>query len=145
MYQDISKIKNMSKQQHRKGYTLIEVFIAVMFFALIAVGLSLPFSNSISLTVNNKNVNAANNLARSYLKDMEAKWRIQSSFDAGTLIEINNTYTDNGNYSIERSSSIITENNSGIAMVRRIHIIYRDSEGLILSDIFYDYNRPGTT
>jgi len=145
MFQDTLKTDNKHRNQLQKGYTLIEVFIAIMFFGLISLGLSLPFNNSINLTVNNKNINAANNLARSYLKDLEANWRIQDNFKEGNLIEINDVYTDNGKYSVEKSSQVITEDSSGTVMVRRVHIVYKDSKGLVLSDIFYDYNRPGTT
>ncbi len=38
----------------KKGYTLLEVIISIMFFAIITVGLSLPFCNSVNLTVDNK-------------------------------------------------------------------------------------------
>ncbi len=143
MYPDLSNKKIKSNNNVKKGYTLIEVLISVMFFAIIAVGLSLPFSNSIYLTVDNKNINTANNLARSYLKDTEAVWRIQEDFKEGTLINIDNTYTNNGIYNVTVNSQNICLDENNEVMIRRVNIQYKDSKGNVLTNIFYDYSRPG--
>lgn len=136
MCQDFSSKKE-------KGYTLVEVAISILFFAIVALGLSLPFSNSVSLTVDNKNINAANNLARSYLKDTEANWSVQNNFDQGKLIQISNSYNNNSKYTVIVNSQNISTDNNGIVVVRRVNIKYKDNKGNILTDIYYDYNRPG--
>ena len=128
--------------KRQEGYTLLEVIISVMFFAIIAMGLFLPYCNSISLTVDNKNITAANNLARSYLKDIESEWKIQNNFDTGSLIEIDETYTNNGIYIVSVNSEDIATDDEGIVLIRRINITYKDSEENTLSDIYYDYSRP---
>ncbi len=135
----------LSKKILRKrGYTLIEVVISIMFFAIISLGLSLPFSSSISLTVDDRNINVASNLARSYLKDTESSWKTQNSFDQGELIALNNTYTNNNKYTVTVNSQNISSDVNGNVLVRRISIRYKDNKERDLADIFYDYNRPGS-
>lgn len=143
MFQDLQNKQNILKKHANKGYTLIEIAISVLFFAIVALGISLPFGNSISLTVDNKNINAANNLARSYLKDVEANWSIQSNFDEGNLIEVDSAYTNDGKYDVTVISDNISINDIGIVVVRRINIKYKDNKGRYLTDLYYDYNRPG--
>jgi prepilin-type N-terminal cleavage/methylation domain-containing protein len=135
MFQDSSNKK--------RGFTLIEIMFSIMFFAIISLSLSLPFGNSISLTVDSRNINSANNLARSYLKDMEAKWRIQSVFDTGELIPVDTSYTNNGKYLTTVTSQSISEDSAGVVVVRRINVKFQDKKGHYLADIYYDFNRPG--
>ncbi|MEI8388790.1 MAG: hypothetical protein WCG23_02785 [bacterium] len=143
MCQGFLNKKNNFNYSVSKGYTLLEVLISIVFFAIITVGLSLPISSSISLTVDNKNINAANNLARSYLEDVEAKWTIQSNFDAGTLIAVTDVYTNNKKYNVTVTSENISTDNNGVVIVRRINIKYKNTKGKLLTDIYYDYDRPG--
>lgn len=131
------------KRKRREGYTLLEVVISILFFAIIAIGLSLPYCNSISLTVADRNINNSNNLARSYLKEVETEWQIQADFDTGILVEIDENYTENGKYTVNVDSQDIALDNDGIVLIRRINITYFDSAENVLSDIYYDYNRPG--
>lgn len=140
MCQDLLNSKNAKRQ----GYTLLEVVISVMFFAIVTLGLSLPFSSSISLTVDDRNINVASNLARSYLKDTETSWKTQNSFDNGELIAVGDNYNNNGKYTVAVSSEEIATDTDGNVLIRRINITYKDSNGRNLTDIFYDYNRPGS-
>ena len=128
----------------KEGYTLLEVAVSIMIFAIITLGLSLPFSNSISLTVDDKNINAASNLARSYLEDTEKSWNTQNSFDKGNLINIGNNYTNNGKYTATVNAVDISTDTSGIVLVRRLNINYKDSRGKTLVNIFYEYSRPNS-
>jgi len=144
MHQDLLSNKNKVNIRSQKGYTLLEVAISILFFAIITMGLSLPLNSSINLTVDNRNINAANNLARSYLNDLQAKWVIQSNFDAGELIEATDIYTNNGKYNVTIDSENISSDVNGIVIVRRVNIKYQDSKDNPLTDIYYDYNRPGS-
>jgi len=128
----------------KKGYTLIEVMIAVMFFAIVVLGLSLPFSNSISLTVDDRNINVSGNLARSYIRDTQTSWNTQNSFDIGQLVSLNNNYTNNGIYKVTVASQAISRDANNNVIVRRLNIKYQDSRGNTLVDMFYDFNRPGS-
>jgi len=136
-------LNKINRKSRKTGYTLLEIVISILFFAIITIGLSLPMSNSINLTVDNKKLNTANNLARSYLKNQEAEWSIQNDFDTGQLIDADATYTNNGKYTVTVSYENISADSNGIIVIRRVHIKYLDSKGHTLSDIFYDYNRPG--
>ena len=142
MYPDFLNKKVTRRKQ--SGYTLLEVVISVMFFAIISIGLALPYCNSIALTANNRSINEANNLARSYLKDIESEWGIQSNFDQGTLIEIDDSYTSNGLYSVTVVSDNVATDDNGTVLVRRINIIYSDQKEHVLANIYYDYSRPGS-
>jgi len=143
MFRDILNKKNRIISSGQQGYTLLEIVISIMIFAIIAVGLSLPVSNSVSLTVDNKNINISNNLARSYLKDLEAEWSIQANYDAGQLVAVTDIYTNNGAYTVTVTSDDISADSDGLTVLRRINIKYSDSKGRSLTDIYYDYNRPG--
>lgn len=134
--------QDSSNRSKKQGYTLLEIVISIMFFAIIALGLSLPYCNSVSLTVANRNINASSNLARSYLKDIEAEWKIQSNFDDGNLIEVDDSYTDNDKYIVNVNSQDIAIDEEGIVLIRRVNITYKDSKENTLADIYYDYNRP---
>jgi len=144
MRQDLLSYKNKLNNRSQKGYTLLEVAISILFFAIITMGLSLPLNSSVNLTVDNRNINAANNLARSYLNDLKAKWIIQSNFDAGELIETTDMYTNNGKYNVIIDSENISFDNNGAVVIKRVNIKYQDSKDNPLTDIYYDYNRPGS-
>lgn len=139
----IQNKRKPEKLNAKRGFTLLEVVISIVFFAIISAGLVLPVSNSISLTVDNKNINASNNLARSYLQDLGSQWSSQSNFEAGELLQLTSTYTDNGKYTVDVNSEDLEINEDGLVLVRRVEIEYKDNKGNILSKIFLDYNRPG--
>ena len=132
-------LKNKSK-----GQSLTEIMMAVLIFGIIAVGLSLPVANSIFATRDNKNINTASNLARSYLKDVQDSWELQSNFDIGNLITLDGVYTDSGNYTVSATTQDIKTDDDGNVLVRRLNIVYEDEGGNMLCDIYFDYNRPGS-
>lgn len=141
MFQDLCK-KKYNQRYSSNGYTLLEILIAMVFFAIIAVGISLPFSQSISLSAKDQNIINANNLASLYLRDTGLKWAHQIDFDAGQLPAVNSVYTNNGIYTVIPASQDITTNAGGNVIVKRISVEYRDSKGNRLANISSDLYRP---
>ena len=143
MFQDLLNKQNKKTQKYTKpGYTLIEVIMAVVFFGIIALGIGIPFNESMMLSRNDQNIVDANNLARLYLKDTELKWLLQSDFDAGELPELTEKYTANGKYIVTVNQTDVASNTEGIPLVKRVNITYKDNLNTTLVDIFLDYNRP---
>ncbi len=134
--------QDLSNKKQRKGYSLIELMMAVLFFGIAAVAISPPLTNSMNLTVNDKNINNANNLARSYLRELQDSWKIQSVFDQGVLVAVGDEYTYNGNYNVTVNAQDIESDTGGNVILRRVNIVYTDSNANMLCDLFYDYNRP---
>ncbi len=128
--------------KNKKGITLLEIMIAVVFFGIIAVGLSLPVSRSLYLTADNKNINVANSLAKSYLNSLQEKWQLIDDFDQGQLVDVDNTYTDNGKFTVTVSSQDLETDSDGTVLIKRVNITYKDGKNDILCNIFYDYSRP---
>lgn len=139
MCQDLLK-----KQKNKlKGQTLTEIVMAVVIFSMVAIGLAGPLTSSIITTDQNQDINTANNLARSYLKDLQDSWELQTNFDAGALIDIDETYTNNGKYNVDAQADDLQLNDDGNVIVRRVSLTYEDSNDNILCEIYLDYNRPG--
>lgn len=127
-----------------KGYSLVELMMAVLFFGIISLALSPPLTNSMYLTFDNKNINNANNLAKTYLRDVQDSWKIQSNYDQGILINTGSEYTDNGNYTVTINTQDLESDSEANVILRRVNIVYQDSDGNTLCDLYYDYNRPGS-
>jgi len=127
----------------KHGYSLIEIMMAILFFGVIAVSLSAPMTNSMYLTTNNKTVNNANNLAKTYLKDLEESWKIQADYDDGSLVSLSD-YNEDGKYTIQVNSQTLETDDDSNVILRRITITYEDNNDNILCDLYYDYNRPGS-
>jgi prepilin-type N-terminal cleavage/methylation domain-containing protein len=140
MFQDLLN-KKLKKAQ--KGFTLMELLVSIVFFSIIVWGLSDPLSRSAYLTVDNRHINTANTLARSYLKELQDSWKLRNAFDVGSLGALTSEYTDSGKYSVSVTSENIVINDQNTVLVRRIRIIYRDKDNNILSDISCEYPRPG--
>lgn len=136
MYRDL-----VNKSQ--KGQSILEILIAVTIFGIMAVSLSLPVSSSLYLSVDNKNISTANTLARSYLKDVQDEWKLQSKFDNGILVPLDNVYTDDGIFAVTITTEDIETNDEGFVILRRINISYTDNNENVLCNISHDYNRPG--
>lgn len=136
MFQDFMNNKT-------KGQSLIEIMMAMVFFGVIALGLNMPVMNSLFVTHDNKNVNMANSLARSYLREIADEWKLQNNFDNATLAEASSEYTNNGQFNVTTNTENITTDDEGNVLVRRVNIIYTDSANTTLCDIHYDFNRPG--
>ncbi len=137
MFQDLS-----NKRRHSGGYSLIELMMAMLVFGVMVIALSFPISNSMYLTHDNKSVSNANNLARTYLRDMQDAWKLQNDYDNGNLITIGSDYTDNGKYNVTVSSSALETDDDGNTTLRRINITYEDTNNNSLCDVYYDFNRP---
>jgi prepilin-type N-terminal cleavage/methylation domain-containing protein len=127
----------------RKGFSLIELMIAVVFFGIIATTLSVPISNTLYLNTANGDVNTANSLARSYLEDLRDAWKIRNDFDQGNLIVIEDDYTEQGKYTVTTKVQSIQTDVDGNVLVRRVNVVYKDRNGDILCDISLDFDRPG--
>ena len=138
MYQDISK-------RSKKGYTLLEIMIAMLFFGVVALSLSLPFYRSISLSAKDQDIINANNLARLYLNNVDIGWNLQNNYDTGALPTINTVYTNNGAYTVTVTSTNLATDNTGNTSLRRIIVKFKDKYGNTLVDIYSDYDRPGST
>jgi len=130
---------------NKKGFSLMEILIAMFIFGIIAMGLALPFQESITLTSKNTNVANANNLARLYLKDTELIWQNQLDFDTETVPELTDKYTESGLYTVNITIENLATNKDGIFILKRINIIYSDKNQNQLINIFMDYSRPGKT
>ncbi len=136
---------NKNAHKNKKGQSLTEIMISMLFFGLIAVSLSMPLSNSLFATYDNHNVNTANTLARSYLKDQQDAWKLQGNFDASTLITPGAIYTENNKYSVNTAVSDIQTDSDGNVIIRRVTVTYADDNGVVLCELYYDYNRPAGT
>lgn len=134
MFQDF-----LNKQN---GQSLIEIMMAAVFFGIIAVSLSLPVSNSLFVTYDNKNINAANNLARSYLKNVQDSWKLQGDFDNGALPAPGGVYTENGKYTVTAAAQDLQTDDDGNVLIRRVTVTYRDNNNTTVCELYYDYNRP---
>jgi len=141
MYQDICSCAN-NKNKRLKGYTILEMVIATLFFAITVVCLSLPFCESINLSAKDQDIVNANSLAKTYLKAIELKWQFQTNYDAGDLPEITNVETFNDKYSVTAVKQDIAQNSDSIVIVRRVNVKYTDKNNNILVDLFTDFNRP---
>jgi prepilin-type N-terminal cleavage/methylation domain-containing protein len=130
---------------NKKGFSLMEILIAMFIFGIIAMGLALPFQESITLTSKNTAVANANNLARLYLKDTELIWQNQLDFDNQTVPELIDKYTENGLYTVNLTIENLATNKDDIFILKRINIIYSDKNQNQLINIFMDYSRPGKT
>lgn len=139
MFQDL-----LNKKFRKKGYSLIELMIAVLFLGIIAVALSPPITNSMFLTFDNKNINSANNLAKTYLRDVQDSWKIQADYDMGILVNADSEYTNNGEYTININSQDLETDGDGNVILRRVNIVYQDNDGNTLCNLYFDYNRPGS-
>lgn len=131
--------------QAKKGFSLLEIMMSVVIFGIIALGLITPVSNSLYLSANNKSISTAGSLARTYLKDLQSSWKIQRDYDHGTLKELDNTYTNQGKYTVNVTSEDVSSDDDGNVILRRVHVVYKDLGNHTLCDIFYDYDRPGRT
>jgi len=146
MFRGIFTAKTHKKQalntdKKCNGYTLIEVMMSMVMFCVVSIALSYPLIESISLSADDHSIVTANNLAKHYLRDVEASWRTQNDFDASALIDSSNcTYTDGGKYNISVTPNDIQ--NNGTTVLRRLNIRYTTPSGKILTDLFYDINRP---
>lgn len=139
MFQDtLNKSKNI-----KAGYTLTEVVLAMMIFGIVAVSISLPFSKDISLSYNNNNTVVANNLAKMYLKNVQTKWQTQQAFTTGELVDIDEKYTDSGQFGVEAGSETLITDSNGAALIKRVSIKYYTKSGHGLVDLFLDINKPG--
>jgi Tfp pilus assembly protein PilV len=139
MFQDFC---NTSSIKTFKGYTLLEIAIAILFFSITVVCLSLPISQSISLSASEQDAVNANNLAKVYLKSIELKWQFQADYDIGELPPITSTLTDNGRYTVTVTNQEIARNSSDIIILKRINVKYKDRNNNNLADLFTDINRP---
>ncbi len=137
MYPDLSITK--------KAYTLLEVLISMAFFGIIALGLLVPFQESFILTGTNQNIVSANSLAKAYLKDTELKWLTPIEFDTGELPTITPKYTENNIYKVTTTKLDLEQNTTGIVILRRVNIKYKDSSNRLLVDLFFDFSRPGAS
>lgn len=135
MYQDLSTNK-------RAGFTLIEVVMSLLFFSFIALSISLPFCKGIDLSNNTQNVINTNNLAKLYLKNVEKSWLQEVDFDNAVLPSITSDYNGNGAYNVTVKKNDLVKDASNITLIRRVSIIYKDSNGKNLIDVYSDYNRP---
>ena len=131
------------KKYRRKAYTLIEIMISIMFFSIIAVSITLPFTKSISLSVKDQDIIDANNLARSYLRETELLWKQPLQFEQETLPVVDSKYTDNSRFSVVPDPVLdIATNSSGIVVLKRVRIKYQNSRGDYLADLYLDINKP---
>jgi|GEM_PF-2516044 len=144
MFQDFNKNKKVENKS-LKGYSLVELMLAMFFFAIIAVCLALPFSNSINLSVNDQDVVNANNLAKRYLKSVEIKWQFQPDYDAGSLPALTSEDKGDGRYSVGRSTQIIRKDSDDNVILRRVTIKYSNKSGQVLARLFSDFDRPGAS
>lgn len=135
--------QDLSSKKYSDGYSLIELMMAMLIFGVMVIALSYPISNSMYLTHDNKTVNSANNLAKSYLRDVQDAWKLQNTYDQGNLITIDSDYTDNGKYSVTVGSSVLESDDEGNTLLRRVNVKYQDPNNNTLCDVYYDYNRPG--
>lgn len=128
----------------REGLSLTEIIIAVAFFGIITVALALPVSNSLFVTYDNESISTANVLARSYLKELQDSWQLQSAYDNGILIPVDDVYTANGKYTVTVSTTDLQANPAGTAVIlRRVTVTYQDSSNnTTLCEVYFDYNRP---
>ncbi len=158
MYQDLFRkifsLKPRKSFQVSGGYTLVEILISMLIFGIVTISLSLPVCQSIYLTVNNENIVKANNLARLYLKDTEVLWSSITDYDlsvlpdsdneqgqAGSHTVSNSAYTDDGNYKVIVDLQNLKNNDFGVAVVKRVRIVYQDMDGNNLADVYMDYDR----
>lgn len=139
MFQDFC---NQLSKKSNQGYTLLEIAVAILFFSITVVCLSLPIGQSISLSASEQNVVNANNLAKVYLKNIELNWQFQANYDVGALPQITSTYTDNGKYTVTVTQQNLAQNSNGIIILRRINIKYKDNRNNTIADLFVDINRP---
>ena len=140
MYQDIFNAKRC-----KKGYTLLEIMVAMLFFGIVALALCLPFYRSISLSVKDQDLVNANNLARLYLNDVKIGWNLQSDYDKGNLPTVDSTYTNNGVYTSTVTSTNMATDANGNVILRRIIVNYKDKSKNTLVELYSDYDRPGST
>jgi len=136
---------NKNQFKSKNGQSLTEIMVAIVFFGLIAVSLSLPLSNSLFATYDNQNINTANTLARSYLKDLQDSWKLQGDFDTGTLITPGTVYTENSKYTVSTTSADIQTDTDGNVLIRRVTVTYSDDNGAVLCELYFDFNRPAGT
>jgi Tfp pilus assembly protein PilV len=141
MFQD--SLNKKGKIASKDGISLTELIISVVFFGIIATSLSVPISNSLYLNTTNSDVNAANSLARSYLEDLKDSWKTRNDFENGNLVAVGNNYTANGKYTVEVTPQTLLTDTAGNAVIRRVNVIYKDSNNNVLCDITLDFNRPG--
>jgi len=138
MCQDLLNKKNRSQ----KGFTLLEIAMSMVIFGIIVVMLSLPMYTGLSLLVGDSNIVRANNLAKAYIKDLDNKWKIQSTFDDAELVELDAFYTDNNKYVVNVGVENIHTDENSVVIIRRVKVIYKNQDGELLTDIFYDFKRP---
>ena len=148
MFQDIlNKIKKIKYKFKQQGYTLIEVIIAISFMGIIVASITLPLTESINLTSNNQNITEANNLAKLYIKSLQNYWNTQDAYDNKPPLDITSVHTADGKYNVTLYSvENIKEGKDGkgddIVLVKRARIKYQDQAGNILTDLYFDFNRP---
>lgn len=117
--------------------------MAMMIFAIVSVSLSLPFMRGVNLTSNSQNTVNSNNLARSYMREVEAKWENQVSFDAQTLPAIDSSYTMNGKYNVTAVVTSLAKDTSGVYVVKRVTLTYTPVNIKASPvKIIADFNRP---
>jgi len=138
MYQDMSNKNNKS----RKGFTLVEIAMSMVIFGVVVIMLSLPVYTGLNLLVDDSSIVKANNLAKAYIRDLEDKWKIQMNYDTAELIEVDSAYTNNGKYTVNVAVEDIQTDEDNIVIVRRIKVTYKNQKEEVLTDIFYDFNRP---
>jgi len=136
---------NNYKNKTLKGYTLLEIAVAILFFSITVICLSLPLCQSISLSSSEQDMVNANNLARMYLKSIDLKWQFQTDYDQGELPQITSTFTSNDKYNVTTAKQDIAQNSSSIVIVRRVNIEYKDKKNNTLVNLFMDFNRPEST
>lgn len=144
MYLDMLN-KNMYKLRLQKGFTLVEILMALVVFGIIAIGMILPFSQGLHLTKEDRQMIDASSMAKQYLTAVDEKWRLQQNFDIGDLPAITSQYTNNGEFNLVVSTDDIEISDAGNVVIRRVNVQEKSLDGVILAELFMDYNRPGNT
>ncbi len=140
MYQDML----INKQDKDSGYSLVEILVAMLIFGAVVLTLSLPMYSSFELAANDAKLMEANTLTSAYIKQVEKNWLNSQCYDDDALPEIDDTFTANGKYEVTVTTPeiIATSSQTGKVLIKRISITYRDDEGKVLSDVYFDFNRP---
>jgi prepilin-type N-terminal cleavage/methylation domain-containing protein len=139
------EILNNHKHRNSKGYTLLEILVAMLFFGILVLSLSHTLTSSFMLTGKDKKIANANNLAIRYLREVELEWRTMNAFDSGTLPDVSNSYTVNGKYYVNVSTQDLVFNQAGDVIVRRVTVKYKSNDltdGDNIVKVYLDFFRP---
>lgn len=122
-------LKNHNKQLSRKGFTLVEVMMALAILTFCLTGMLLTYIGLLALSETSRNLSLAVNVAQTKLEELR-----DQPFDS--LVNFNNTTFDVSGFAAGSAKGRIEVTNAGYADLNQVRIVvsWRQRGGRIIGE-----------